>query len=167
LVFLIIGYVLVAFAHGGIFTACLDIADGRPVTAASFFKPRNLGMVFLAALLVGVATTIASFACFFPALIIGALAQFTIPFVIDRSLSPFKAFGASVSTVASNLGGSLLSWLVEAALVIVGAVACGVGLLVALPLAALILTYTYRKLTGGQVVALDQPGFYPPGQQTG
>jgi len=39
-------------------------------------------------------------------------------------------------------------------------------LVVGLPVAQLVLTYTYRKLSGGQVVALEQPG-YPAGPPPG
>jgi hypothetical protein len=45
-----------------------------------------------------------------------------------------------------------------------------VGLLVGGPVAALVLIYTYRKLSGGQVVPLGQPGYQagpPPGYQAG
>ena len=51
---------------------------------------------------------------------------------------------------------------------IVGALACGVGLLVAAPVASLVMIYAYRKLSGGQVVPLEQPGYQPgppPGPQ--
>ncbi len=53
-------------------------------------------------------------------------------------------------------------------MVVVGALACGVGLLVAAPVAALIMVYAYRKLSGGQVVPLEQAGYQPgppPGPQ--
>jgi uncharacterized membrane protein len=47
------------------------------------------------------------------------------------------------------------------ATIFVGALACGVGLLVAAPVVALILTYAYRKLSGGQVAEPQQPGYQP------
>ena len=59
-------------------------------------------------------------------------------------------------------------WLVAVATFIVGALACGVGLLVAAPVASLVEIYGYRKLTGGQVVPLPQAGYQPgppPGPQ--
>jgi uncharacterized membrane protein len=50
---MVIGYVLLfvagIFMHAGLLSGCLDIADGKPVTIGSFFKPRNLGAVFLTA----------------------------------------------------------------------------------------------------------------------
>ncbi|WP_217808459.1 hypothetical protein, partial [Mycobacterium malmoense] len=162
---MIIGYVLAyaigIFAQSAFLSGCLDIADGRPVTIGSFFKPRNLGMVILAALLVSVLTAIASIVCFLPGLILGIFAQFTIPFVIDRSQSAIGGLKSSFSTVSSNFGNALLAWLVQAAAIIVGVLACGVGLLVGGPIAALILIYTYRKLSGGQVVGLERSGYQP------
>jgi uncharacterized membrane protein len=176
---MIVGYILVyaigIFAQAAFLSGCLDLADGRPVSIGSFFKPRNLGMVILAGIIVGILTSIAS-ACFvLPGLIVGLFAQFTIPFVIDRSQGAIDALKSSFSTVSSNFANALLAWLVQLAAVVVGAVLCGVGLLVGGPIAALVLTYSYRKLSGGQVVPLEQPGGYqagpppgpPPGPQFG
>ena len=74
-----------AFAQAAFLSGCLDIADGKPVSIGSFFKPRNFGMALLAALLVDVVTTIGLFACILPGLILMIFAQFTILFVVDRS----------------------------------------------------------------------------------
>ncbi|MBW0014006.1 hypothetical protein [Mycobacterium sp.] len=170
----IIGYVLIFVAgvvmHAGMLTGCLDIADGKPVTIGTFFKPRNLGGVFLAALLVAVGVAIGTILCIIPGVVFGFLAMFAVPFVVDRGVSPVESIKASIATVRSNIGGTLLSWLVQIAAVIVGEILCLVGLLVGIPVAQLVLTYTYRKLSGGQVVALEQPGYQqgpPPGYQQG
>ena len=48
----------------------------------------------------------------------------------------------------------LLTFLVVLAVAIVGAVLCLVGLLVAIPLSALIEVFAYRSLTGGPVAPL-------------
>ncbi|OSC22122.1 hypothetical protein B8W69_27095 [Mycobacterium vulneris] len=159
-------YLVGAFAQSAFLSGCLDLADGRPVTIGSFFKPRNFAMVFLAALLVGILTSIASVLCFLPGLILGIFAQFTIPYAIDRSEQPVKALTSSFSTVASNFGNALLVWLVEVAAVVVGFLACGVGVLVGVPVAALVGIYAYRKFSGGQVAAPRQAGYEagpPPG----
>ncbi|TVS77802.1 hypothetical protein FPZ47_24685 [Mycobacterium helveticum] len=168
---MVIGYLLVfavgVFAQSAFLTGCLDIADGRPVTIGSFFRPRNFGTVILAALLVSVLSTLASALCFLPGLIFGIFAMFTVPFAIDRAQPPVTALTASLSTVWSNFGNALLAWLVEVVVIVVGALACGLGLLVGLPVAALILIYTFRTLSGGRVVPLEQgyPQGPPPGYQ--
>jgi len=172
LAIMIVGYVLAyavgIFAQSAYLSGCLEIADGRPVGIGSFFKPRNLGTVILAAIIVGILTSIGSVLCFIPGLIVALFAQFTIPFVIDRSQGAIEALRSSFSTVSSNFANSLLAWLVQVAAIIVGSVLCGVGLLVGGPVAALVLIYAYRKLSGGQVVPLAQQGYQggpPPGYQ--
>jgi uncharacterized membrane protein len=143
------------FMQAAFVSGCLQIADGQPVTIGSFFRPRNFGPVIVAALLVGVLTAVGSFLCVIPGLIFGFFAMFTIAFVIDRSLSPVDALKASIATVRSNIGGALLSFLVQAVTVFVGELLCGVGLLAAFPVAMLIQTYTYRRLAGGPVAPLS------------
>ncbi|BBY21187.1 hypothetical protein [Mycobacterium stomatepiae] len=173
---MIVGYVLlfiaVIFMHAGLLSGALDIADGKPVSIGTFFRPRNVGPVFVAALLVGVGTVVGSILCFIPGIIFAFLTLFSLAFVIDRSLSPVESIKASIAVARANIGPSLLSWLVQYAVVLVGELACGVGMIVAFPVAVLIQVYTYRKLSGGQVVPLEQPGYQPgppsgppPGQQ--
>lgn len=150
---------IVSFAYGTFVQAAtlsgiLDIADGRPVTIGSFFKPRNFGGVILAALLVGLCSAIGYLLCFIPGLIFTFFAMFTIAFVIDRRLEVFAALKASFATVRSDIGGALLSWLVQFLVVLVGAFACGIGLIVAAPAALLIQGYTYRRLSGGSIAPL-------------
>jgi uncharacterized membrane protein len=145
--FLASAYVQMAYLSG-----CLEIADGHSVTIGSFFTPRNFAPAVVAALLVGVLTAVGWSFFVIPGLIVGFLAQFTVPFVIDRAFSPITALAASFTTAKNNAGPALLSYLVQSAVLLVGALLFGVGLLVALPLAVLIQTYTYRRLSGGQVV---------------
>ena len=165
---LAVGYILIfvvaIYLAAALLTGCLDIADGKPVSIGSFFKPRNLGPAYLTAIVVGVGTSIGSILCIVPGLIFAFLAQFAIAYVIDRSLSPIDAIKASIATARANVGSSIISFLVQYAIVLVGELACGVGLLAAMPVALLVQVYTYRKLSGGQVVPVEQPG-YPAGPQ--
>ena len=158
-----IGYILLLavtfYMAAGMLTGCLDIADGKPVSIGTFFKPRNIGPVILTILLVFVGVSIGTIACIIPGIIFGFLAQFALMYAIDKSLSPVDAIKASIATVRANVGPAILAWLVQYAITLVGELLCGVGLLAALPVALLIQVYTYRKLSGGQVVPLNQPGY--------
>jgi uncharacterized membrane protein len=132
----------------------LDIANGQPVTIGSFFKPRNVGGVVLAAVIVGVLTSIGYFLCVIPGLAVAIFTIFTTILVVERNLSPIDAIKASIDIVKANFVQVLLAWLIIGVITTVGAVVCGIGLIVALPVAALFLVYTYRKLGGGQVAPL-------------
>lgn len=162
---LMVGYLLLLFTavymHAALVSGCLDIADGKPVTIGTFFRPRNLGAVFLTAILIGIGVFIGSILCIIPGIIFAFLAQFAIPFVVDRSLAPVESIKASIATTRSNIGGAVLSWLVQVAVAVIGELLCLIGSVVAFPIAQLIQIYTYRKLSGGQVVPLDQPGYQP------
>ncbi|WP_211284845.1 hypothetical protein, partial [Mycobacterium palustre] len=154
----VLAYAIGIFAQSAFVSGVLEIADGRPVSIGSFLKPRNFGQVILASIIISILTSISSFLCILPGLIVGIFAQFAIPFVIDRSQNAIDGLKSSFSVVSSNFVNALLAWLVGVAAVTVGLVACGVGILVGGPVAALVLIYAYRKLSGGQVVPLEQPG---------
>jgi uncharacterized membrane protein len=143
------------FMQAAFLSGCLDIADGKPVTIGSFFHPHNFGRVILSALLVIVLTSIGNILCGFPGLIFSFFALFTIAFATDRALPAAEALNASITTVKSNTRDSLLSWLVQILVLTVGALLCGVGMLVAFPVATLIQTYTCRRLSGGSVAPLN------------
>jgi len=171
LIVMILGYlivfVVVLYMHAGLTTGCLELADGRPVTIGTFFRPRNFGIVVLTGLLVLIGVAIGSFLCIIPGIIFGFLAQFAITAAVDKSFSPIESIKHSIQVVRGDIGGSLLSYLVQAAAVLVGELACFIGMLVGIPVATLIQIYTYRKLSGGQVAELNQgpPAGLPPGPQ--
>ena len=132
----------------------LDVANGQPVTIGSFFKPRNVGAVVLASLIVGVLTSIGFALCYLPGLVVALFTMFTTVVLIDRNLSPIDAVKASIDIVKANLGQSILAYLIAGLITSVGLLVCGIGIFVAAPVAALFLVYTYRKLSGGQVAPL-------------
>lgn len=158
---------IVALVVGGIiqsayYNGMLDVANGRPVTIGSFFKPRNVGAVIIASVIVGLLTSIGFALCIIPGFVVVIFTMFTVIALLDRNLSPIDAIKTSFNIAKNNFGQVLLTFLVVFAVTLVGALLCGVGLLVALPLAALIEVYAYRKLSGGQVADLN-PQPLPPG----
>jgi uncharacterized membrane protein len=161
LVLSIVSFVFGIFVQAAFLSGGLDLADGRPVTVGSFFKPRNFGNVVLAGALLSVVSAVLdlislpgfvfALLSFVAIVVFTFFALFTIAFATDRALPPIEALKASVSTVRAHVGETLLSFLVQGLLVMVGLFACGVGILVAGPLALLIQVYTYRRLSGGPV----------------
>jgi uncharacterized membrane protein len=154
---MIIGYAVLlvvgAVVQSAYISGVLQIADGRPVTIGDFFKPRNIGGVIVATIIVGVLTAIGSF-CIIGGIIVALFLMFTIVALLDRNLSPIDAVRASFDIVKDNIGNTIVAYLVMAVIVLVGAILCGIGLIVAGPVAALFEVYTYRRLTGGQVAPL-------------
>jgi uncharacterized membrane protein len=158
LLFVVAGAIQSAYISG-----VLDIANGRPVTIGSFFKPRNVGSVIIVSLLVGIAASIGSL-CFILGIAVALFTMFAVIAVLDRNLPPIDAIKASFDVTKNNFVLVLLTYLVVAAVALVGALVCGIGLFVAIPVAALIEVYAWRRLTGGQIAELN-PQPLPPGPQ--
>jgi uncharacterized membrane protein len=164
----IVFFVYTIFVQAAFLSGALDIADGRPVTVSSFFKPRHFGNVLLAAALLSVIsvaldalslippTFVFNLLALLAVAVFSFFALFTIAFATDRGLPAIAALKASFTTVRANIGSTLLSWLVQAAVVLIGFLLCFIGLIVAVPIALLIQVYTYRRLSGGSVAPLTQ-----------
>jgi len=144
-----VGGVLASAWYAGL----LDIADGRPVSIGSFFRPRNVISVVVATIIVGILTQLGTALCLLPGLIVAVFAMFTNVSTVDRKLSPIDGIRTSFGIVKANFGSALLVWLTSLAILIVGVLLCIVGLLVAVPVSFLLLVYTYRRLSGGFVGA--------------
>jgi uncharacterized membrane protein len=152
---LVVGYIALlvvgAVAASAFTSAVLQIADGRDMTIGDFFKPRNVGNVIVATLIVGVLTGIGYALCVIPGIIVGFLLMFTVVALLDRNISATEAIRASLQVTKDNFGPAILAYLIIIVLVAIGAAVCGLGLLVTGPLEILFTVYTWRLLSGGQV----------------
>jgi uncharacterized membrane protein len=149
----VVTFVVVGAISSAYYAGLLDIANGQPVTIGSFFKPRNVGSVLLASLLIGLVSSILSF-CFIFSLVISLFTLFATVMIVDRNQAPVDAIKASFALATANFGQVLLAWLIIGVIVVVGAAVCGIGAIVAVPIAELFLVHTYRKLSGGQLAPL-------------
>ncbi len=146
-VLLVVGAAVTSAYLGGVF----DIANGQQVTVGSFFKPRRIGAFIVVSLLVGFLTAIGSLLCVLPGLLVTIFLLFSTLALLDRNLAPVDALKFSFELVKNNFVQVLLLWLVSIVTIVVGALLCGVGLLVAAPVVVLLEVYAYRKLSGGDV----------------
>ncbi len=158
IIFAVLGGAIASAYYGGL----LDIADGRPVTVGSFFRPRKVASVVLAALLIGIVSSIITFPfllipvvgpllAIVLGLAVSVFTMFTTVVIVERGLSPMDGIRTSIGIARAHIGESLLVWLVSQALLFLGAMLCGVGLLLTAPIALLFIVYAFRKLSGGMV----------------
>jgi uncharacterized membrane protein len=153
--------VAVAAMESAYYGGVLDIANGQPVSIGSFFKPRMVGSVIIATVLIGIASVIGSL-CFILGIAVAIFTLFTTVAIIERSLPPIDGIKASIDIAKANFVQVLLTWLLAAVIAVVGLIACGIGVLVSAPVSVLYVVYAYRRLTGGQVAPLN-PQPLPPG----
>ena len=146
---IVLGYVVQA----GITRGALALTYGQPLTVQMMFNPAMLGQVVIAGIIVGIAAAIGTVLCYLPGLIVIFFTQYVVYFIVDKQLSAVDAIKASISFVNANLGTLVVFYLASLLAFFIGAILCGIGLFVAVPVVLIAQAYTYRKLQGETVAA--------------
>jgi uncharacterized membrane protein len=139
-------FVLFAFLQAAVIRGALRIADGHRLELGDMLKVDRFGTVLVAALIVGALTAVGTLLCYVGAIVVAFFTLFYLFFVLDKNLGAWDSIKASFDLVKSNAGDVLLLGLAAIALYIVGAILCGIGLLVTAPVALLMLTFGFRRL---------------------
>jgi uncharacterized membrane protein len=134
---------------------CLDVTEGRAFSMSEAFARLPTAKVFLTGIVLSLLTTLGILLCILPGIIFSIFAFFTIYFVLDRDESVFAAIGSSFRTVGNNFGQALLSGLLAILVILAGALALVVGLLVAAPVVTLAAAYAYRSFTGQPIAEVQ------------
>jgi hypothetical protein len=129
----------------------LDITKGERIELSTFLSTENLGQIILASILLAVGATIGFILCIVPGVILLFYSQFTYQFIIDKGLPAWDAIKASFDLVNRNLGTVVVLFLASILAFFIGAILCGVGLLVTIPVTIIATAYAYRMMTGQPV----------------
>jgi len=143
----VVGYVVSA----GIIRGALDITEGRKFDIAHAFGQLDYGKVILTSLLVGVLTMIGLVLFILPGILVAFFTTFALYFVVDNGTTPMESVKASFALVKDHFGDVVVLFLASIAAVIVGVLACLVGLLVAIPVVTIAWAYAYKTLQGQPV----------------
>jgi len=143
----VVGYLIQAAMIRG----ALHEVDGNKPAIGSFFQFNNVGAIILASVIVGVLSAIGFVLLIIPGLIIVFLTWWTLQFVIDQNQDAITAIKSSFSAISQNVGALLLLALALVGINIVGALLCGLGLLVTIPLTVIASTYAYRVVVRGPI----------------
>jgi hypothetical protein len=142
----------------GLIRAALIILDGRSPEVSDLLSTKDLVPYILASLLTGVIVVFGLVLCIIPGLIAGFLLQFFGYAIVDRrsdtgtgapSSDPIGAMRTSYEIASKNVGNLLVLALLCLVLNLVGALLCGLGLIVSLPVTAIAIAYAWRHFTGG------------------
>jgi uncharacterized membrane protein len=149
----IVAALLFSLIQMAIIRASLQIADGRQIEVGEMFKTEQLGQYLLAAVIVAVLSGIGTMLCILPGLIVSFFAAYFGYFLLDQKQDAIESIKSSFTFVSQNLGALVIFFLASLAAYIVGAILCGVGLLVAIPVVLLAQAFMYRRLSGGPLAA--------------
>ena len=148
LIFTVINFAITT----GLVSAALQTVDGRRLTFGDFFRVPNFGQALLAAVIMAILTVVGFILLIIPGLVVLVLGMFYLQFAIDRRLRAVDAIRSSFRLVVDNLGVALVLILASVGVLILGAIALGVGLLVAIPMVGIATVFVYRRLTDGPVM---------------
>lgn len=146
-----VGQVITTIAAAGLLKMAFDVLDGREASLGTMLEGWDKVQVVVSTILVGIATFIGIILCVLPGIAVIVFTAFTTAFVVDKKLGAVEAIKASIDLVRNNLGPAIVWMLLALVCGVVGAIACGVGLLVAVPVILISQAYTLRALTGGQI----------------
>lgn len=153
---LVVGFVILVVAQviaAGLIRGSLGVTQGRAFEIADVFNFAQLGQVVVTSLIVGAAVFVGSIFCYVPGIALGYLLSYSLYFVIDKDMAPMDAVKASWNLTTKNLGSTIVWYLVGGLIAAAGAIACGIGVIATIPITLLGTAYTYKKLTGQEVVA--------------
>lgn len=137
----------------GMFRAALAVTAGERARISHMLDFTDAGSYLVVAIITSVLVNIGQMLCVLPGVIVGALLWFA-PFVVlgGREKNPINAISRSVQLWGRQPGATILVMILGGVALTLGALLCGVGLLVAWPLSLILSAYTYRSLEGQAVV---------------
>jgi hypothetical protein len=139
----------------GVIRVALAVLDGRTPYVNDLVSTRGLLPYTIATLLFSVIVTIGLILCIIPGLIAGFLLQFySFAILDDRSTSgadPIAALRRSYEVTSANVGGLILLALACIGINFIGAMLCGLGLLVSIPVSWVAIAYAWRFFTRGPI----------------
>ncbi|MDZ4857682.1 MAG: hypothetical protein SGI88_01765 [Candidatus Hydrogenedentes bacterium] len=136
----------------GYYGMALRAARGQSVQITNLFDGfQNFLHAFLANLFISVLVGIGTVLCVLPGLFALMIYLLTYLFMSDRKYDFWKSLESSRQTIMADLGAWLPLFLVFLLLIIAGALACGIGLLITAPIAAVMLSLAYLQVSGGSI----------------
>lgn len=121
------------------------------IELGKFFETERLGPVIIAAIIAGLLTAVGLLACFVGAIVVAFFVQFFAYFVLDADNEPWQSIKSSFSFVNQHLATIIVLFLASLLTTFIGALLCGIGLLVAYPVVIIAHAYTYKVLNGKPV----------------
>ena len=111
----------------------------------------------VAGLLIGLFSSLGAIACFVGSIVVYALLMFALPLIIDRRMEFWPAIQLSLETTQANWFPWSLFVLVLGLLQLAGAIPCGLGLLITLPIQVAAITIAYKETFGAADAAPAAP----------
>lgn len=152
---------------GGMYRMAIKQMRGETISIGDMFSVTDvLLQLFIAALLVSLITSVANGFCYVPGLIAGGTLMLAIPLVVDQRMGALQAISQSWNLLKNDIVMATVFYFLLMLLQLLGAIPCGLGLLVTFPLWPLSIAVIYRDFvlapSAGPMGFAAMPTAYPP-----
>jgi uncharacterized membrane protein len=144
----VLSFIVGLVVSRGLIRAALTVVNGGTPEPGLVFRFDNLGPFAIVSVLFGLMVGIGLVLCIVPGVILAGMFGFAQWFVVERDMDPFTALRSSRELVSGQLGTVILFGLCLILFNVVGAILCGVGLLLTYPVSYLAAAHAFRQLTG-------------------
>lgn len=160
----ILSFVVSSFLLGGLYRMALREVRGETTGPGDIFSATDVLPALLGgSLLVGIAVAIAFLLCVLPGFYLAPLMFLVTPLIVDGKAGAVDALTQSYNALKGHWVGAFLFGLALFAVNFVGALLCGLGLLVTLPITVVAIALVYTDFFGGGTGAFNNnAGLYPP-----
>lgn len=142
----LIQFVVGFIVQAGIYRAGLAATRGGAPSFSMFTDTTNFAPYVLTIIVVGLLTAVGYVLCILPGLVVLVFTAYAPLLSLDKGMGVGDAIRTSIDMVRNNLGPVLGILIVSYLVYLVGALLCGIGLLVSAPVALVAICYSYRSL---------------------
>ena len=150
----IAGYVVSMILSLGLIRVALKVTRGEEAEVADLFKTDQLGPYIGASILFGIMVAVGFILCIVPGIILAVIYGFYGYVILERGAGVGEGFSRAAEITKGQRGTIFLLGLAFAGINILGALACGLGLLVSYPVTIVAGGYAYRVLSNEPVVPI-------------
>lgn len=149
--------IISAFFYLGFYKMSLDAADGKKPDLSSFgaVSIKKILNLFIANIIYNFVVFIGFLLCIVPGIFFAVRLQFYVFFIIEHDYSAINALSKSWESTGGESINLILFGIVILLINLLGAIACGIGLLVSIPMSVIALALVYRIFTGSPVEQVD------------
>ncbi len=149
----LVGMVLGLFLTLGQTRAFLQMARGQPVQISDLFKGGRYMLPALGASLVfGLMYLFGLAMCYIPGIFVLLIFWPFLHLIVDEQAGAMESLSKARAMTTGNLGTTFILGLIAYGVILVGEMACFVGVLFALPLVSLMFAVAYLKMSGQRTV---------------
>lgn len=150
----IAGYIVSMILSLGLIRVALKVTRGEEVDVADLFKTDQLGPYIGASILFGIIVGVGLILCIVPGVILAVIYGFYGYVILGRGVGVGEGFSLAAEITKGQRGTVFLLALAFIGINLLGALACGAGLLVSYPITIVAGGYAYRVLSNEAVAPI-------------